>query len=91
MSKCTGSFSCTVKTLQEIRSEIERASEDRAALLHRLSSGHDAVLANELRELDERVAKLWDEHREARVRTRFGDRSEIIRRARLEDRIDRAA
>lgn len=91
MSKCRGSFSCTVKTLQEIRSEIERASEDRAALLHRLSAGHDAVLANELRELDERVAKLWDEHREARVRTRFGDRSEIIRRARLEDRIDRAA
>ncbi|HEU4942526.1 MAG TPA: hypothetical protein VFT18_04625 [Gaiellaceae bacterium] len=80
-----------MKTLQEIRSEIERASEDRAALLHRLSAGHDAVLANELRELDERVAKLWDEHREARVRTRFGDRSEIIRRARLEDRIDRAA
>jgi hypothetical protein len=80
-----------VKTIQEIRVEIERASEDRADLLHRLSAGHDVVLAKELRELDERIAKLWDEHREARVRTRFGDRNEIIRRARLEDRIDRAA
>ena len=80
-----------MKTIQEIRSEIERASEDRAVLLQRLSAGRDVVLAAELRELDERIAQLWDEHREARVRLRFGDRNEIIRRARLEDRIDRAA
>ena len=80
-----------VRTLQDIRSEIERASEERAALLHRLSGGHDAVLAVELRELNVRIAQLWDEHRETRVRVRFGDRAEIIRRARLEERIDRAA
>ena len=49
------------------------------------------VLAEELKELDERIAQLWDEHREARVRIRFGERNEIIRRARLEERIDRAA
>jgi hypothetical protein len=80
-----------VRTLTEIRAEIERASEERAALLHRLSAGHDVVLAKELRALDDRIAELWDEHREARVRVRFGDRAEIIRRARLEERIDRAA
>jgi len=80
-----------VKTIEEIRSEIERASEDRAVLLQRLSAGRDVVLAAELKELDERIARLWDEHREARVRLRFGDRNEIIRRARLEERIDRAA
>jgi hypothetical protein len=80
-----------VRTLTEIRAEIERASEDRAALLHRLSAGHDVVLADELRKLNDRIEKLWDEHREARVRVRFGDRDEIIRRARLEERIDRAA
>jgi hypothetical protein len=80
-----------VRTLTEIRGEIERASEDRAALLHRLSGGHDVVLANQLRALDDRVAELWDEHRQARVRARFGDRNDIIRRARLEERIDRAA
>lgn len=91
MALRAGSFFLGVKTIQQIRSEIERASEDRAALLHRLSAGHDVVLANELRELDDRIAQLWDEHREARVRMRFGDRNEIIRRARLEERIDRAA
>ena len=80
-----------MRTLTEIRDEIERVSEDRAALLHRLSEGRDVVLAAELKELDERIARLWDEHREARVRVRFGDRDEIIRRARLEERIDRAA
>jgi hypothetical protein len=80
-----------VSTLQEIRSEIERASEERAALLQRLSKGHDVVLAAELRKLDDRIATLWDEHREARARARFGDRDQIIRRARLEERIDRAA
>jgi hypothetical protein len=80
-----------VRTLTEIRAEIERASEERSSLLHRLSAGHDIVLANELRELDSRIAELWDEHREARVRARFGDRNDIIRRARLEERIDRAA
>ena len=80
-----------MRTITEIRAEIERASEDRADLLHRLSSGHDVVLAAELRELDARIARLWDEHREARAHARHGDRDAIIRRARLEERIDRAA
>lgn len=80
-----------VGTLTEIRSEIERASEERAELLHRLSAGHDVVLAAELRELDARIAALWEQHRQARAQARFGDRDEIIRRARLEERIDRAA
>jgi hypothetical protein len=80
-----------VRTLTEIRAEIERASEARADLLHRLSAGHDVVLAAELRKLDVRIAALWDEQRQARARARHGDRDAIIRRARLEERIDRAA
>jgi hypothetical protein len=80
-----------MRTLTVIRAEIERASEERADLLHRLSSGHDVVLAAELHELDDRIATLWDEHRQARAQARFGDRDAIIRRARLEERIDRAA
>jgi hypothetical protein len=80
-----------MRTTHEIRAEIERASEERARLLHRLSGGHDAVLAAELRELDARIAALWEEHRQARAHARFGDRNEILRRARLEERIDRAA
>jgi len=80
-----------MRSINDIRDEIERASEDRAALLHRLSAGHDVVLAAELRELDDRIATLWDEHRAARAYARHGNRDDIIRRARLEERIDRAA
>jgi hypothetical protein len=80
-----------MRTLTEIRAEIERASEERADLLHRLSAGHDVVLAAELRKLDDRISQLWDEHRQARAQARHGDRDAIIRRARLEERIDRAA
>ena len=80
-----------MRHLDEIRAEIERATEDRRDLFHRLSQGHDAVLSAELKALDERIAALWDEHRLARAHLRFGDRDEIIRRARLEERIDRAA
>jgi hypothetical protein len=84
-------FLLVMRTITDIRDEIERASEDRAALLHRLSAGHDVVLAAELRELDDRIATLWDEHRAARAYARHGNRDDIIRRARLEERIDRAA
>jgi hypothetical protein len=80
-----------VKTPQDIKLEIERATERRADLYHDLAQVHDGVLAAELKELEAAIAALWDEHREARVRNRFGDRDRIIKRARLEERLERAA
>jgi ABC-type phosphate transport system auxiliary subunit len=80
-----------MNTLNEIRLEIERATERRAELWHLLSEGRDATLAAELKELEERIARLWDEHRALRAHARFGDRDEIIRRARHEERLARAA
>jgi hypothetical protein len=80
-----------VRTLEDIKLEIERATERRAELYHLLSQGHDVALRAELKELEERIADLWDEQREARVRLRFGDRDVIVKRARLEERLERAA
>jgi hypothetical protein len=80
-----------VKTIQDIKLEIERATERRAELYRRLAQGHDVVLSAELKEVDAQIARLWDEHREARVHERFGDRDGIIKRARLEERLERAA
>ena len=80
-----------VRTQQDIKLEIERASERRAELYHALSQGHDVVLAAELKELEAEIARLWDDHRKARVHDRFGDRDVIIKRARLEERLERAA
>ena len=78
-------------TLEQIHAEIESATERRSELWHLLSQGHDQVLAEELRELEDRLARLWDEHRTLKARARFGDRDEIIKRARHEERLARAA
>jgi hypothetical protein len=80
-----------VRTENEIRLDIERATERRTEVYQLLSRGHDVALQAELKELDERIADLWNEQREARVRLRFGDRDVIVKRARLEERLERAA
>ena len=80
-----------MRTLDEIRTEIEQLTEERAELLHELAQGHDALLAVEHKEIEERIAGLWDEHRMARAQLRWGDRDVIIKRARAEERLDRAA
>jgi hypothetical protein len=80
-----------MRTIEEIRAELDRATERRSELWHLLSNGHDAALSTELHELEERIAALWDEHRTLRAQKRFGDRDEIIKRARHEERLARAA
>ena len=77
--------------IDQIRDEIDVATERRAELWHLLSEGHDAALADELHKLEERLAALWDEQRSLKARARFGDRDEIIKRARHEERLARAA
>ncbi|MFN2468658.1 MAG: hypothetical protein ABR521_11080, partial [Gaiellaceae bacterium] len=63
-----------MRTLTDIRQELERATERRGDLLRSLARGHDPALATEHAELEGVVARLWDEHRAARARLRFGDR-----------------
>ncbi len=80
-----------MKTLNDIRAEIERVSERRTELWHALSDGRDPALATELKELEAHLAHLWDEQRATRAQLRFGERDQIIRRARTEERLARAA
>jgi len=80
-----------MRTLNEIKQDIEELSDRRADVLHRLSEGHDAELAAEHKRLDEQLAELWDEQRHARATIRFGDRDLIIQKARHEERLSRAA
>jgi type IV secretory pathway ATPase VirB11/archaellum biosynthesis ATPase len=81
----------SMKTLNEIKGEIERASERRAELWHALSTGHDSTIAAEVKSLEDAIQRLWDEERALRAQLRFGDRDEIIKRARHEERLARAA
>jgi hypothetical protein len=78
-------------TLSAIHAEIERLSEERAELWHRLSAEYDPQIKDDIRRLDAELNSLWDEHRALRARVRFGDRDSIVARARVEERLERAA
>jgi hypothetical protein len=80
-----------MRTLDEIRVDIERATERRAELWHVLSEAHDPEAAAELEALNDQLDELWDEQRQTRATLRFGDRDKIIQRARAEERLNRAA
>ena len=59
--------------------------------LLRLSKGHDSALAAELKDIGASVDGLWDEHRAVKAELRFGPRENIRKRARAEERLERAA
>ena len=78
-------------TPDQIHTEIERVSEERQALWQQLSEGLDTSVQSQLKELDERLQTLWQSLRIEKARLRFGEREEIVRRARAEERLERAA
>ena len=78
-------------TLTEIRDQIEQAEDRRRELWQVLSHGHDAAAAEELSRLGSRLESLWNDYRSVRARLRFGDPQDIVKRARLEERLERAA
>jgi hypothetical protein len=80
-----------MRTLSEIRQEIDEVSERRLRVMRKLSESYDTELAAEHQRLEDQVAQLWDEQRHARATMRFGDRDVIIQRARQEERLSRAA
>ena len=80
-----------MRTIPEIHAEIERLSEVRGELWQNLSRGRTQAIVDEIKHIDEQLVTLWDEHRAERARIRFGERDDIVRRARQEERLERAA
>ena len=80
-----------MRSLDEIRLEIEELTERRSELLHSLNQGHDRALVAQHKAVEEQLAELWAEQRQERARMRFGERERIIKRARAEERLERAA
>jgi hypothetical protein len=78
-------------TTDQIHLEIERLSEERQELWHRLSEGLDSTVQSEIKDLDVRLQGLWEALRMEKARLHFGEREEIVRRARAEERLERAA
>ena len=80
-----------MRTIADIHAEIGVLSEQRTELWNLLSRGRNETVRDEIKQIDERLQGLWDEHRAERARIRFGERDEIVRRARQEERLERAA
>jgi cell division protein FtsB len=80
-----------MRTLKDIKQDIDSLSDRRANVLQKLSQGHNPELTAEHKDLDAKIAELWDEQRALRATIRFGDRDLIIQRARHEERLSRAA
>ena len=78
-------------TPDQIHDEIERISEERQDLWHTLAGGLDSAVKEEIAELDARLQELWQSLRMEKARLRFGEREDIVRRARAEERLERAA
>lgn len=78
-------------TTDQIHTEIEKLSEDRQELWQQLSEGLDVSVKDQIKEHDERLQTLWQSLRIEKARLRFGEREEIVRRARAEERLERAA
>ncbi len=78
-------------TPDQIHDEIERISEERQDLWHTLSAGLDPAVKEDIAELDARLQELWQLLRMEKARLRFGEREDIVRRARAEERLERAA
>ena len=74
-----------------IHDEIDQISDQRAELWHQLSAGRNPELVAQIKALDAKLEALWDAHRAERARIRFGEREQIVKRARAEERLERAA
>jgi hypothetical protein len=80
-----------MNTIPRIHDQIEELSERRVVLWNSLSQGRDPAVVEEIKAIDAQLEDLWGEHRAERARIRFGERDDIVRRARAEERLERAA
>ncbi len=80
-----------MSTITRIHSEIDALSAERSELWHQLSGGRNPETVEAIKRLDTRLQDLWAAIRAERARIRFGERDDIVKRARAEERLERAA
>jgi len=78
-----------MRTLDDIKLELDALTERRRQLWKELSLGADESKSAEVARLNARIEELWHEGRVVRNRMRFGDPGAIIARARAEERLER--
>jgi hypothetical protein len=78
-----------VRTVAQIKAELQRTVDRRAELWHELGAGHDPAKSAEVARLSSRIEDLWAEARAAQAQRRFGAPELIQARARAEERLER--
>ncbi len=78
-----------MRTMNDIRADLDGAVERRAELWHELNDGFDPAKSAEAAELSKQIDELWAEARALRAYERFGPSDEIRARARAEERLER--
>jgi hypothetical protein len=78
-----------MRTIQEIRTDLERATDLRGELWEALGHGRDEAKSAEAARLSGLIEDLWTELRTVKARQRWGDPELIQRRARAEERLER--
>lgn len=78
-----------MRTINEIRAELDQAVTRRGELWHELGEGPDPAKSAEAARLSSRIEELWAEARATEVRGRFGAPELIQARARAEERLER--
>ena len=78
-----------MRTIQEIRDELDRAVDRRAELWHELGEGVDPAKSAEAAELSQKIDELWAEARALKAYSTFGPSDAIRARARAEERLER--
>ena len=78
-----------MRTIHEIRDELEQAVDRRAELWHELGEGVDPAKSAEAAELSQKIDELWAEARALKAYSTFGPSDAIRARARAEERLER--
>jgi hypothetical protein len=89
MRRSRVAFNEVMRTVDDIRVEIERASARRAELWEALGAGVDPDKSAQAKELTALIDDLYAEIRALKARERFGDSALIRARARAEERLER--
>jgi hypothetical protein len=78
-----------MRTIHDIRDELEQAVERRAELWHELGHGVNPAKSAEAAELSQKIDELWAEARALKAFSPFGPSDAIRARARAEERLER--
>ena len=78
-----------MRTISDIRRDLDAATARRTEIWNTLSEGTDPDKAAKAAALSTQIEALWAELRAAQAHARFGPAETIIARARAEDRLDR--